>query len=265
MQNKYSRQLPDKGAHITIFVEGKTDAAIVKNILFALDQNVIPIVVVCDGKHNIAKRIKGLDNSGSEKYIALIDSDKPSVFDSRREAERQLGHPSIPVFCAVPTIEAWLFADNKIASNISSNEAASSIIKRMPLPESIPYPKYLASQLLRITKHTENYEFLKAIDIYTASARSPSLRDFIAGICELLELSSDFPSKSISSTVNRDIFATLLHELPSNTIAWKTLSGDTYSAAELAKGVGEGTDIGKQYMTELLRVARDILLRKAKK
>ncbi|WP_054633304.1 DUF4276 family protein [Pantoea stewartii] len=250
---------------LTIFVEGPTDAAIVKNILYALNPNLIPTIVICNGKHRIAKIIKNLNNNENAKYIALIDADEPSVFDSREEAKRQLGNPSIPVYCAVPTIEAWLFADDKIASFLGKSESSIRTIKRMPLPESIPYPKYLANQVLRIPKSAQGYEVLQDIDIHRAAARSPSLRNFLTGICDVLELKSDLPDHSMSSTVSRDVFATLLRELPGDAIAWRTLAGETYSAAELARNIGEGTETGKQYVTELLRVARDLTLRKAKK
>ncbi|WP_081253189.1 DUF4276 family protein [Pseudomonas yamanorum] len=255
----------EKRMKLTIFVEGKTDAAIVKNILLALDPKIYPTIEICNGKFDIANKIKGLKNSQDEKYIALIDADKPSVSDSREEAERQLGSPSIPVFCAVPTIEAWLFADDEIAEKIASSESALKKIGRMSLPESIPYPKYLASQLLGINKYTQNYDFLKDINILKGAARSPSLRAFLTGVYDALDFPSNLPIKSMSSTVSRDVFSTLLRELPGSAVAWKTLSGDTYSAEDLAKNVEEGTDLGKQYVTELLRVARDLILRKAKK
>lgn len=256
---------PSESLQLTIFVEGTTDAAIVENILYALNSHLTPTIVVCNGKHRIAKTIKNLTNDGNVKYIALIDADEPSVFDSREAAERQLRYPSIPVFCAVPTIEAWLFADDKIASYLARNESAIRTIERMPLPESIPYPKYLAGKVLKINELRHKYEALRDIDIHRAAARSPSLRNFLAGIYEVLKLKSDLPDHSMSSTVSRDVFSTLLRELPGDTVAWRTLAGETYSAAELAKNIGEGTETGKQYITELLRVARDLTLRKAKK
>ncbi|NCE87667.1 DUF4276 family protein [Pseudomonas sp. Q1] len=255
----------ENGLSLTIFVEGRTDAEIVKNILSVLALKPFPSIVICNGKMELIERIKSLKNNSHKKYIALIDADEPSVPDSRAEAERQLGNPQIPVFCAVPTIEAWLFADEKIAAKIARGETASNVIKRMPLPESIPYPKYLASKLLRITKYTNDYSFLQEINIFTAAARSPSLRNFLAGIYDVLNMPSSLPYKSISSNLNREIFSTLLREIPGDSVAWKTLSGETYSAADLAKNIGEGTDIGKQYITELLRVARDLMSRKAKK
>ncbi|MBA2923581.1 DUF4276 family protein [Pseudomonas sp. P7] len=260
-----NNEIPLEFSQLVIFVEGATDAAIVENILYAMNPHLTPTIVVCNGKHRIAKTIKNLTNDGSTKYIALIDADEPSVFDSREEAKHQLGNPSIPVFCAVPTIEAWLFADDKIASSLAKNESAIRTIERMPLPESIPYPKYLASQVLRITKSPHRYNVLRNLDIHRAAARSPSLRNFLAGICDVLELASDLPDHAMSSTVSRDIFSTLLRELPGDAVAWRTLAGEIYSAAELARNIGEGTEIGKQYVTELLRVARDFTLRKAKK
>lgn len=258
-------RIPSEYSKLTIYVEGDTDAKIVKNILYALNPSLTPNIVVCNGKHQIATTIKNLTNDGNAKYVALIDADEPSVFDSEEEAKRQLGNPAIPVFCAVPTIEAWLFADDQIASHLARSESAIRTIQRMPLPESNPYPKYLAEKLLRIKSFPREYEVLRYMNIHKAAARSPSLRNFLAGIYDVLGLTSDLPDRSMSSTVSRDVFSTLLRELPGDAVAWRTLAGETYTAAELARNIGEGTETGMQYITELLRVARDLTLRKAKK
>ncbi|MFG0393014.1 DUF4276 family protein [Pseudomonas sp. zbq_4] len=252
-------------SELVVLVEGDTDAAIVKNILQVAFPLCNPSFIVCYGKHRMAKIIKKLPKDNRFNYIALIDSDEPSIVDSREEASRQLGNPKIPVFCAVPTIEAWLFADEEIAKSLAKDASALRTIQRMPLPESIPYPKYLVGQLLRISKSPRSYEALKKINIQRALARSPSMRSFIEGVSNTLGVKLNLPEYSMASTVSRDVFSTLLRELPGDTIAWRTLAGESYSAAELADNIGQGTEVGKQYVTELLRVARDLTLRKAKK
>ena len=250
---------------LKILVEGSIDATIVGNILMAAGITQGFSILICEGKQSIAKAVSKLKNTDQEKFIALIDADEPSVADSRELAAKQLNHPSIPVFCAVPTIEAWLFADDLAASAAAKNDVAAKIIERTSLPESIPYPKYLASNIFPRSKSKDSYDFLKYINIQRATARSPSLRAFIVGIVNALGNDIDIANTSLSSSVNRDVFSTILRELPADTIAWKTLNGDELTAQNLAKNVAEGTEIGKQYVTEVLRIARDIVARKARK
>lgn len=56
----------------------------------------------------------------------------------------------------------------------------------------------------------------------------------------------------------------LLRELPSHTIVWRT-TGKSFTAEELIKEIELGTETGLQYASDLLRIARDFLSRKAKK
>jgi hypothetical protein len=62
-----------------------------------------------------------------------------------------------------------------------------------------------------------------------------------------------------------DMFArTLLNELPLDTAVWKTSNTKyIWTAEELAQEVSNRTDIGIQYVFNVLRVARDIIKRKA--
>lgn len=67
-----------------------------------------------------------------------------------------------------------------------------------------------------------------------------------------------------SSTEIRSIFTSLLLELPSNTQIWKTLCGKSLNAEDLLKEIEENTEIGNQYISEVLRVSRDLITRKNK-
>jgi len=44
---------------------------------------------------------------------------------------------------------------------------------------------------------------------------------------------------------------------------WRTASGGTYTAADLRKEIEAGTPDGRQYASDLLRISRDFLRRKA--
>lgn len=257
----------DTNKQVTIYVEGDMDAVIVQNLLIASELGNRTDLVVCGGKQSVKERVSGLKDSHSHKHIALIDADLASISDSAELAQQQLGRPSILVFAAVPCIEAWLFADEHAAHKaLSSNQTARNI-ERLPLPELIPYPKQLACNVFgkqfRLTP--DRLTFLREIDVRRAAARSPSLRVFLSGVSKAAGLDSQFELTSLQRSVNRDVFSTLLRELPASSIVWRTLDGSEVNAQELAKYVLEGTDLGKQYVTEVLRIARDLVVRRSGK
>lgn len=249
---------------LTVFVEGPTDHAMVMTVIEALGlrEKAQIDVMSLGGKRNIATYVRSLVNDHNHKYVALVDADEASVADSRALARQQLGSPSIDVFCAVPTIEAWIFADPGFAKSAARNERASDMIDRAPLPETIPYPKQFA---MNVFGSTRNYPFGRNFDVDVAAARSPSLRAFVEGITKLVgsDLDYEFPVSKLSDT--RDVVSTLLRELPESNVVWKTMTGTRLNAGELAKAIAEGTPLGNQYATELLRVARDLIARQANK
>lgn len=251
-------------AKLTIYVEGSVDKVIVGHLLNAANLTRNVSITVCSGKASIARVISQLEDSDDEKSIALVDADELSVADSRSLAMAQLGHPAIPVFCAVPNVEAWLFADDALAIDVARNEQAARTLERTPLPESIPYPKQLASYVFPKEAGVYGYSFLARVDISKAAARSPSLRAFLVGVAEALGEYVEFASQSFGRSVSRDAFSTLLRELPSDTVAWRTMDGTEIHADELARAIAEGTEIGMQYVTEVLRISRDLVARRSR-
>lgn len=76
----------------------------------------------------------------------------------------------------------------------------------------------------------------------------------------------DIGLSSMGRTIGRDALATLLSEvMPAHEIIWTTASGDSYTAEELRRQIESGTAIGAEYASDLLRVARDLLKRKAQR
>jgi len=250
---------------IQIYVEGPTDKVVVRNLLQAADLNINLEITVCGGKQGVASTVSKLQNSNEIEHIALIDADELSVADSQAAAAEQLGFPEIKVFCAVPTIEAWLFADDQILSSHARSRHTLRLVQRLPLPEMIPYPKLLASNFFEKGKPASVYEFMRQIDIDRAIARCPSMKAFIRGIAEAAGKEFDYEERSLNSSIGRDAISTLLNELPREQIAWRTLEGGALNAGQLARAVAEGTPMGRQYSTELLRVARDLIARRARK
>ena len=75
-----------------------------------------------------------------------------------------------------------------------------------------------------------------------------------------LSLSDEVYSRSL----HRDVLSGLLGEVSADTVMWRSVSGDTYTASELREQIEQGTDLGRQYAADLLRVARDLLKRSAR-
>lgn len=250
-----TRQKP----YITILVEGETDKAVVAHLLMALgiDTNGRAKIIVCDGKKGVKHelhRLRSIDG-----VIALIDADKSSVADSIGWARHYLETSSEAVFCAVPTIEAWLFADKELAlKNAKQTEYAKSAIGRIVTPESLINPKYLVHQVFDRNVIHSNFPFMQDVNIGRAVAASASLFHFLHGVETLLGHSWTYAEQHLSISINRTVFSNLLREIPADRIGWRTLDGE-YTAAQLGDLVLQGNEIGLRYLSELLRLSRDIL------
>ncbi|SDY53481.1 DUF4276 family protein [Acinetobacter kyonggiensis] len=255
---------------LLIHVEGEDDKCILSKFFSVLGINNNIEYFVHNGKNNIRKYLKNSYRvQENVSQFILIDSDEYNVPDSQGTARKQLGveSESIKVFCAVPCIEAWLFADIKnLINNVEDSEKKAQL-ERFPLPESIPYPKQTFFNLFNNgRRNNKSFDFVfNSIDINQAVSRSPSLRVFLNSILDDLDLETFKYEKILKNSIPRDVFATLLQELPKEKIVWKTLDGNTFNALELSKEIENGTDLGKQYISDLLRIARDMLARKAEK
>src|SRR5690348_11409042 len=65
--------------------------------------------------------------------------------------------------------------------------------------------------------------------------------------------------------VSRQAIAGLMAQMDPDEIVWKPLDGSPpVTAQQMMDDVREGTDRGRSYATDLMKVARDILLRKAR-
>lgn len=249
---------------ITILVEGATDQAIVQHLLTALG-GVTPYLTeieVCGGKQGVRDRYH-VTRHFRKKVIALVDSDEPSVPDAENWARRFFGTEDATVFCAVPTIEAWLFADKDLAKKHARPiKSSESIFGRMVTPESLMDPKGLTKKLFSPSVIKSKFEFLKDVNIGEAVASSTSMFRFLRGV--ELAIGNDWPfsERALSNSLNRKVFANLLREIPGKTVGWKTLDGE-YTAEQLGDLVLKGDELGLRYVTELLRLARDILAARA--
>lgn len=246
-----------------LVVEGENDRQIVSAILeaagFPLDR---VQVVVAAGRYGAGREVADLADRVPGRCAVLVDLDEPSVPDARTRARKQLGDPPAEVFCAVPAVEAWLFADDgAVAANARSDDAVQGIVGRLPLPEEIPDPKQLAGQVFG---PPSKWEFLRSIDLGRAAARSPSLRNFLEGMGRLLGAPSEPLLENVGRHLTRDIIAGLIREVsPADATLWRTSNGEEYTASELQRLIEEGDPIGRQYASDLLRISRDLLRRTA--
>ncbi len=249
---------------VWLFVEGAGDASLAR---WAMEAAGLPVqrvqVVSLGGSHRVGRSFELPEAHRGAPRAALMDLDARSVPDAVELARTRLGDREIPVFCAVPAVEAWLFADDEaVRRHATKDPEVLSIVERMPLPEEIPEPKNLARFVFG---PPSGWEFLRTVDVQRAAARSPSLRAFLSGMASLLGVPSALAEDSVARSLGRDVFASLLAEvLPADTVVWRTSTG-VYTAAELRKQIEEGTEIGRQYASDLLRISRDFLMRKAQR
>jgi hypothetical protein len=245
---------------VVLITEGIRDIDIIKPILlaakFPLDRiNLIP----AGGIANMTKLAKQYENS--ESLILLMDSDAPSVPDAQKKLQKQFSEKGIKVLFAISEVEAWIFADTKLLLKQNLSDNSKEIISRLSLPEEIPYPRQVAFNLF---KNKTNWAFLENIDVDTATSRSPSLKVFLREIASVLNIDTRLIDNGMANTIDRKIFANLIKEvLYSDTIIYKTMEGTQFTAKEILSSVEEGGEVGKQYTSDLLRIARDFLKRQA--
>jgi hypothetical protein len=60
----------------------------------------------------------------------------------------------------------------------------------------------------------------------------------------------------------RDALIDMLLDVEEDRVVWRTISR-AFTREELVREIRDGSDIGNQYCSELLRVSRDMIVRKA--
>jgi len=253
-----------------IILEGETDVRIASAFL---QKSGIPLnrinFIVANGLSKIQEIIESLKSSKLEGEVAvLVDLDINNNYEAEHVARLNLhaDESDISIFTAVPSIEAWLFADiESIRDKSKSNKRTYELLSRLPLPDDIPHPRHLAFSILRLKDAPE--KFISEININIATSRSPSLRKFILGVESLLNVESKVGwEKEYVRTVGRDIFSKLVDEVtPPDAVIYKTLDGDKVTAKEMSKHIHDGTNIGLTYSVDVLRIARDMLARNSRK
>ncbi len=249
--------------NFTLLVEGNSDKIIVESILAAAKMDKHINVVIGGGKKKTEDLANQMLSEGATNVGMLIDLDIVNIPDAKNYIEdKKLKNKDVEVFFAAPEIEAWLFADMDLALKNARNKSDKTkiILRRMSLPDEIPHPKLSASYLF--DNYKEPY-FLKDIDISKAVFRSPSLHNFLIRLGEITGVQPDIPEEPISRNLDRRVFANLLKEvLPSDKVIFKTMRG-RYTTQDILDSIKDNTELSREYTDDLLRIARDFLMRQA--
>lgn len=231
-------------SRVYLFVEGPSDEDVVFTLLLraGLPLDRLQIVIM-----NGRERIPVITAAERITHVALVDTDGDDPEAVRQRIFAAAGAGLARVFCAVPSIEAWLAADEETARGLTRFE---SRLPRRP-PEG-------ARSVLTV--------LASCIDVDRAAARVPSLREFLVGMSEVLggDLAVRFEA-SAGRTMSREVIAGLVREVPPDEIVWRTMEGTTFTSRQLVAEIEAGTELGRQFAADLLRVSRDFLKRKARR
>jgi hypothetical protein len=249
---------------IELFVEGEYDAEFLTHLLPRANLALSSIRIrVSGGKDAIRGELHARTSADTAICVALVDADERNVPDAREHARRELGNPRAEVFCAVPTIEAWLFADAE-ALRSCVGVGSREIVDRLPLPEEIPFPREIVRRLFE-DEHA-SLCVVDRMDVAKASARSPSLHVFLRGLARIAGRPAILPDDVHTRSMERDVFSNLVAEIsPAATVIYRTVDGATFTAEQMIRHIREGTSTGRQYASDLLRVSRDFLARQAQR
>ena len=187
--------------------------------------------------------------------IIVFDLDFGSPIQPAPYAARLSGFWLAP---AVPSVEAWILADSRVFETVSA-------AGRFNIGES--FEAYIADNKFRFF----NSKFLMSLsrrstesiyDSNRAAMLSPSLRSFIKTLDHVKDISPpDFKFHLSRSLLSNLVLEYYPPELP----VYRSLDGSIYTGRDMARQIEEGTEVGRKYSSDLLRVCRDLLARQAQK
>jgi hypothetical protein len=111
------------------------------------------------------------------------------------------------------------------------------------------------------------------ISMRSALTITPSLRDFLhkaksfgALKNEILDLDTEDSVSSYSRNMNRNIFVQLVSEVTDfDSVIYTSLNSGEITANEMISLIKKGDPIASQYISDILRVSRDLIARKARR
>ena len=252
-----------------IFCEGSSDERIIRMVLAATGQGIDADIVVLECPLSpwalLAKLPEDDANKkgGSFGRMRRISRDYDRaiiVFDLEFGGPNQwapeLAQLDGMLLCpAVPTVDTWILSDPIVFSNLYQDLGSGDFSSFDQFVGGRDIHFINAKQKRRLTSKSVSGLYSPA----RAAAVSPSLRNFLqtVHIQKAFEPQIKLPSIIMSALVSEFY--------PSDAPIYKTLEGAVLTGAEMAKEIQNGTDVGKVYASELLRVSRDLLSRQALK
>lgn len=174
------------------------------------------------------------------------------------------GAPDRMAFCeAKQNVYSWFFADDRSLARHLGDSEFRVFAEDLPLPENVPFPLFVLDKFARDVSPSV---VLADMDVAYACARSPSLHRFATTLCGLLEVPIPEIAETYSRNLNRDVIANLVEEVaPPGMPVYRAADGSTYTAERMTREIREGSHLGRQYASDLLRVSRDMLSRQARR
>jgi hypothetical protein len=256
---------------VLIICESETDSRLLRMILngtdraentdfFAAEQELPPHILL--SVHGTPRGVRG-GMLGWLKRKAAPFAGAVVVFDLK------FGSPTQPapfggrfngiwLAPAVPSVESWLLSDPEVFRVMSID---------MPEQAHETFEMYLGNGDF----HFFNSKFLTALtrkkiaaiyDPHRAAMLSPSLRSFL----KLLDAVNGRSPAEFTFNLPAAIISNLILEYyPPDQPIYRALDGSVLTGQEMATEVQAGTEIGRKYSSDILRVCRDLLARQAQK
>lgn len=253
---------------LTVHVEGPNDAGWVATLLRTAFGPGEYHTIHGRGSRIPIDEVRAATESSSQDdvHIAILDADARTVVEARDKAGLGPDELSNCIFFAIPSIEAWLFADPHVVMRHAAVEHQAKVFRLGP-PDEIAFPRDLLKQFFECDKWGRPYDALKIIretDYKVASARSPSLRAFLTGVGKIIGNVEYEGIPGGYEAFGPRVFASLVGEFkPLTKVVYRTMEGREVTAEQLMQEINEGTLLGRHYVSDLLRMARNMLARDA--
>lgn len=243
-----------------LLVEGQTDAVIVDALLENAGIRRVEILVT-GGRRTLHGLLQELPLQG---IAVLIDADEPTVPDAIDWAKNnaQLHGATAQIYVAIPSVDAWLLADPNGVARFAEPLGAERL-RRMPPAESITYPKHVLSNVL--PRSVDRREVARSINLDVARQRSASLSVFLDGMARFSGMPPEQRAYAgVESEAIRQVVVRLMRETHHAALpVLSTLDGGIVDAEQMIAEVETGTTLGREYVSAILRLARDLLAAEA--
>jgi|GEM_PF-1280199 hypothetical protein len=251
---------------LLLLVEGAFDARLVPALLGRVGYPVERMSIVAAGPTQLKELVRGSSARWprATAIAALVDADCGSVPDGVEQARRELGVPDLALFTAIPSVEAWLLTDPRAVGKALRDFGEIGIPSFAANGEHEAEERYDDKRLPRNVAVA--LRIVRYMDVGMASTRSPSLRAFLDGVGRMLGADTSYLEVARAGSLGREVLANLIAEVaPASSVIYRTMDGSAISAGDMIREVDAGSELGRQYASDLLRVSRDFLIRQARR